>query len=461
MHTLWRCLTLLLASLAMVSCGGGGGDDDDDPGTSGPDPKALVRVLHASPDTPNANVFINNNEVLQDVPYKIGSGFLEFDPGSYDVRMEAIVPSGTETIVDVDSLELQGSQEYTLIAVNDRAVIEPLVIQNAVTNLAAGLARLQLVHAAPEAPPVDVYVTPPDADLSASAPVGSASFKGILQPTEVTAGDYQVRVTEAGNPASVIFDSGVIALAEAVDLLFAAVQNTGPGLAPISLVKLDAGGSEEILDQNAPASVRVIHASPDAPAVDVVANDGFDAPLIEDLSFTDVTPFVNVPPGQYNIKVTGANNPGVIPVEFDTTLNAGTEYSIYAIGPLATLQELVLVDDRRPIATEAKVRIVHASPSAGPVDIYITPPGADINTVNPNFPNLAFANETGYLPLVGGNYDLIVTPAGNKTPAIGPVTVNLVNGGVYTAAARDTVGGGAPLGLILMDDFLANSGPAP
>jgi hypothetical protein len=29
----------------------------------------------------------------------------------------------------------------------------------------------------------------------------------------------------------------------------------------------------------------------------------------------------------------------------------------------------------------------------------------------------------------------------------------IANGGVYTAVARDAVGGGAPLGLILMDDF--------
>jgi hypothetical protein len=455
----WQFLSLLLAAFTLVSCGGGGSSDD--PPTVDPDLKALVRVLHASPDTPSANVFINGNQELQNVPYKTGSGFLELDPGTYNFRMEGIVPTGTETIVDVVRA-LQGFQEYTLIAVNNRAAIEPLVVENPIASLAAGVARLQVVHAAPDVSLVDVYVTPPGADLSANAPVGSAAFKGIVPPTEIPAGNYQIRVTAAGNPANVIFDSGTIAVTEDDDLLFTAVENTGPGTAPISLVKLDGERSEDILDQNAPANVRVIHASPDTLAVDVVVNNNFSNPLVQDLAFPNVTAFVSVLPGEYNIKVTGANNPGVIPIDFDTTLAEGTANSVYALGPLATLQPLVLEDDLRSIATEAKVRLVHASPTAGAVDIYITAPNTDINTVDPNVVNLEFANATDYLSLIGGNYTVTITPTGSKTPAIGPTPINLVNGGVYTAAARDAVGGGlVSQDLILMDDFVTSSSATP
>ncbi|MDZ7643794.1 MAG: hypothetical protein U5K76_05945 [Woeseiaceae bacterium] len=48
-----------------------------------------------------------------------------------------------------------------------------------------------------------------------------------------------------------------------------------------------------------------------------------------------------------------------------------------------------------------------------------------------------------------------MTAAGSKTPAIGPAAITIEAGGVYTAIARDAQGGGTPLGLILMDDFVA------
>jgi hypothetical protein len=52
-----------------------------------------------------------------------------------------------------------------------------------------------------------------------------------------------------------------------------------------------------------------------------------------------------------------------------------------------------------------------------------------------------------------GTYDLSVTPAGSQTPSIGPTSVSLTNSGVYTAVLRDAAGGGAPPGIIYLDDF--------
>ena len=272
--------------------------------------------------------------------------------------------------------------------------------------------------------------------LSGAAPVGSFSFGENLRPVEVPAGSYQVRVTAAGNAAAVVFDSGTIDLASARSLLIAAVQNTTTGSAPISLVVQDVNGATQILDAGTPAALRVVHASPDAPAVDVVVNDNFASPLVSHLSFPQFTPFVNVAPATYNVKVTDSATQKLVPIDASVSPKAGISYSVLAVDKLAALEPLIVSDDPRRVATQAKVRIIHASPAAQNVDIYVTAPGANIGNVAPTLANVPFKANTGFLAPAAGSYDVTVTA-----------------GGVCTAIARDAPGGGAPLGLILMDDF--------
>ena len=211
----------------------------------------------------------------------------------------------------------------------------------------------------------------------------------------------------------------------------------------------------EIPDQAAGAALRVIHASPDAPAVDVIVNDDFQNPLVSSLEFPNVFGFAEVPSDDYNVKVTAAGNAGAIVIDADLSLAATNFYDVLAVDNLATIEALVLNDDPRPIAADAKVRIVHGSPTAGVVDIYVVPPGTDISTVEPTLAGIEFKANTGYIPLPSGDYEVSVTPAGSKTPAIGPATFSFANGDVTTVVARDAVGGGAPLTVIVLPDAIA------
>jgi hypothetical protein len=304
---------------------------------------------------------------------------------------------------------------------------------------------------------VDVYVTAPGADLAGETPLGSFSFEEELGPVEVPAGDYQIRVTLAGDAGAVVFDSGTLSLVDGSDLLLVAVENTGTGNAPISLVALDGEGSAEILDAETPSDVRVVHASPDAPAVDVIVNDNFGAPAVSGLAFPDVAPgaaaYLSVPADDYNLKVAAAGTNAVV-LDFDATLAAGSAYTVLATDLLANISQLVLADNDRSVATEAKVRLVHASPAAGSVDIYVTDAGdADITDNTPAFAGVPFQAETGYVSLAGGDYRVALTPAGDASQIALDVTVTVQAGGVYTAVARDAAGGGGPVGLILLDDF--------
>jgi Domain of unknown function (DUF4397) len=433
-------------------------DNSDNKRNDGPPPPAAatfkLQVLHGSPDAPAVNVLVDGSEVLSDVDYKVGSAQLSLDEGTYSIAVEGILPGGNAIVIGPADIAFAGDTIYTVAAVNSVAAIEPVVISQPDAPVSAGSARLFVLHGAAAAPQVDVFVTVPGADLAASAPVGTFSFKETIGPAEVAAGDYQIRVTAAGDPAAVVFDSGTVTLNDGDDLTVAALPNTSGGAAPISLVALTGAGSAEILDVDTPTSLQVVHASPDAPAVDVVV-DG--AVLVPGLAFPDATGFVEVPAATYDVAVTVAGNPGAVaigPVDLD--LPAGIRHSVLAVGELAAIEALVLTDDPRRVATNAKVRIVHASPGAADVDIYITAVGADINAETPALANVAFRANTGFLPLPAGDYDVTVTPTGTKSAAIGPATISVIDGGIYTAIARDPLPGEAAFGLILQDDFLAD-----
>lgn len=110
----------------------------------------------------------------------------------------------------------------------------------------------------------------------------------------------------------------------------------------------------------------------------------------------------------------------------------------------------------RRIATEAQVRIFHASPAAGSVDIYVTADGV-ITDATPAFTGVPFSAgmlaETGYVALAAGDYFVTVTPTGTKDVALETGMLTLSANMIYTALAVDAVNGGGPVQLILADDF--------
>lgn len=448
-----RKISTLLVFASIFVVGACSSDNGNIASIPPPPPAAQfkLQVLHASADAPAVNVFVDTNEVLSAVDYKTGSGALELDEGQYAIRVEGILPSGNADVIGPVDIDFTGDEIYTIAAVNNVAAIEAVVINQPDVAVAAGSARLFVLHGAVAAPQVDVFVTAPGADLTASAPVGTFSFKETIGPAEVSAGDYQIRVTLAGDATAVVYDSGTLTLNDGDDLTVTAVENTAGGAAPISLVALTGAGSAEFLDIATPAALQVVHASPDAPAVDVLADGNV---LVPGLTFPTATDFLSVPAATYSVSVTVAGNAGAIAIgSVDLELLAGSRTSVLAVDELAVIDALVLADDARRVSTNAKVRIVHAAPAAGAVDIYVTAVGADITTTDPTLEDVAFKANTGYLALAAGDYDVTVTPTGSKTAAIGPASISISDGGVYTAIARNPLPGEMELGLILTDDF--------
>lgn len=116
-----------------------------------------------------------------------------------------------------------------------------------------------------------------------------------------------------------------------------------------------------------PSYVRVLHASPDAPPVDIYVNDQL---IYSKLKYQEFTEYIPVTPGQYNVKVyaTGTTKDPVIDTIIDVVANQ--DYTIAATGLLKDIKALVVHDTALLLpANSGQVKVVHLSPNAPAVDV--------------------------------------------------------------------------------------------
>jgi hypothetical protein len=211
-----------------------------------------------------------------------------------------------------------------------------------------------------------------------------------------------------------------------------------------------AGVASSALAQN--ARVRVFHASPDAPNVDVLVNDG-TPPAVQNLAYRSATGYLSVPAATYNFKVrpAGASSPTVI--DANVPLMSNTDYTVAAINTLASITPAVFVDNNTLDASNARIRFIHASPDAPAVDIGLQGGGV-------LFSNVTFGNSGGYISVPGGTYNLEVRLAGTSTVVLPLPGVAVNNNTVYTAWAVGRVAGAGTqaLGAQITQDAVI---PAP
>lgn len=199
------------------------------------------------------------------------------------------------------------------------------------------------------------------------------------------------------------------------------------------------------------ADVRVLHASPDAPAVDVYLDDTIVGALTN-VPFGTISDYLAIPAGDHNIKVyaTGSTSDPVI--DADVTVAAGARYTVAATGALADITAQVLEDDPAPTLSAAKVRVIHFSADAPAVDIATAGSSVDEAVVK----GLEYPDATGYLELPGGTYDLEVRLAGQTTVALPLPDVAIEDGRAYSvfavgSAASPAVGGNALQAVVAVD----------
>jgi hypothetical protein len=177
--------------------------------------------------------------------------------------------------------------------------------------------------------------------------------------------------------------------------------------------------------------VKVVHASPDAPGVDLLVNNNVAG---TNLTFPNNTGYLAVSSGTKNIKVNVTGTMTTV-IEANIDFMTNKNYSVFAVNSVANIEPLLIEDDlTAPAQGKAHVRFIHLSPDAPAVDITLT----DGTVV---FGNKSFKEFTAFTPLDAGTYDLQVRVAGTTTVALNLPGITLEAGMIYTVFAKGFLNG--------------------
>lgn len=232
--------------------------------------------------------------------------------------------------------------------------------------------------------------------------------------------------------------AGIVIAVAFVSLLFTGVASAHPATSPNL------------------AHLRVLHASPDAPAVDVMVNG---ATAVADLSFAHVTGYLQLRVGRaYDVKVVLASSPATVVTEIPALTLQNRYYTVAAIGlvhPETTGHGFALklfTDNNSNTSRVVRLRVVHLAPDAPNVDVYVAARNSGFTkTVS----NLSYPQLAGYLAVPQGYYRFAIAATGSHTFVYTTPRVLLHTTSTYTAWAIGDLGNGSFTVLLTADSGTA------
>lgn len=212
------------------------------------------------------------------------------------------------------------------------------------------MARVRMAHFSPDAPNVDVY-------LDGEPVLSDIEYETVTEYLEIPAGKHTAKVTAAADESTVLFEGEMTAKPDTRYTATAIGEFSGDDAKLQALVLKD---DDIVLEQDL-ARLRVVHASPGSPAIDITAAES-DHVLVDSLAFGNVMS-VDIPPGEYTIEIRGdtETNDGDVIGTFDLELEENTIQTAFASGYLSTEDEpadrpfdLTVVSDPVEQSTESE-----------------------------------------------------------------------------------------------------------
>lgn len=314
------------------------------------DGKARVEIIHVAPDAPVQVDLMSKGKIISPAV-----GFdpdtvrhVDLAPDSYDL---AITPTGnnTKVLIDLPSTKLEADTIYTIFAIGKIQSIRALTLTSK-----NGTSFVRVIHAAPDAPAVDIYLDKADKPAFSGIQFGAHS-----DFVELPSKSYAVSIRAAGAAATdkPLLTSEITVLpGMAVDVVALGLLK-GTGNQKLALV----GFRTDLTPANGKARLEVIHAIPDAPAIDVVAAG---KALMTNVGFSQDGPVQDLTPNSYDIAIyrSGTRKDPFLTLA-GTQLDADKLYTVVASNVLSKVSPLVIsIDLPKGAAPAAPAPTMAATP---------------------------------------------------------------------------------------------------
>lgn len=373
-------------------------------------PTGFVRVTHASADAPGVDIYLNGNRAIENLAFGKATDLIELPADNYTVAIRPAGAAANSAPVFETSLNVPANRTTEVVAMgllngSPEFMLGAYTVARSATN---GKARLYLLHAAPNAPAVDVRA-------NGEVVLQNVAYGAFTRtPLEIAPGVTNIAVTPAGriNPVVTRLTGPVDGLFEG-DTVYTIIA-LGDPIKDKPLVLKSAPVSEAA--EGKTAAVRVIHVAK-APAVDVYLNDS-PVPAIANLQAGKASDVVKLPTGQHTVQLRPAGQLSVNLPIFEKTISVGTDEWVEAValgvfgGEPAFDINTYKLDNRFPYG-KAKIHALHAAPSAGAVDVIVNGQVAlqgiafgdftsEAFDVNPGITNIALTRPGTRSPVIAG-----------------------------------------------------------
>lgn len=160
-----------------------------------------VRIMHASPDTPPVDIFVDGQKAVTALAFPNNTGYVALPAGGHNVKVFVSPSDGTGTPALEATLEIVAGKDVTVLATGlvGNGSLALTVFEDDNTTPSGNNAHVRLIHASPDAPPVNVAVAGTNTNVFTGV-----AFRNVSPYVPVPAGTYSLDVKVNATGATVL-----------------------------------------------------------------------------------------------------------------------------------------------------------------------------------------------------------------------------------------------------------------